>query len=78
MATTKQQICSVAKPGYVTLSAPVANTGVIYIGLTGVSASSYALGSGLSVPLELSDLSKVFVLASVGGESVNILGAYKS
>jgi hypothetical protein len=78
VATTKQQICSVAKPGYVTLSAPSTNTGVIYIGLTGVSVTSYALGSGLSVPLELSDLSKVYVLSSVAGESVNVLGAYKS
>lgn len=77
-ATTKQQITTHAKSGYATLSAPAANTGVIYVGLTGVSAANYALAAGSSVYLELIDLSLIWVLASVAAETVHVLGAYKS
>ena len=77
-ATTKQQITTHAKSGYATLSAPVANTGVIYVGLTGVSAANYALAAGSSVYLELIDLSLIWVLASVAAETVHVLGGYKS
>jgi hypothetical protein len=78
VCTTKQQICTAAKSGYVTFTAPSTNTGVIYIGLTGVGATNYPLASGASVEIELANLSLIYVLASVGGESVNVLGAYKS
>jgi hypothetical protein len=78
VCTTKQQITTQAKPGYVTLSAPSTNTGVIYIGLTGVGVTSYPLAADKSIGLELADLSLIYVLASVGGERVNVLGAYKS
>ena len=77
-ATTKQQITTQAKSGYATLSAPAGNTGVIYVGLTGVTSANYALAAGSSVYLELNDLSLIWVLASVGGETVHVLGGYKS
>jgi hypothetical protein len=77
-ATTKQQVSSHAKPGYITFTTPSTNTGVIYIGLTGVANTNYPLAADKSVTLEFSDLSLVYVLASVAGETVAVLGAYKA
>jgi hypothetical protein len=67
-----------AKPGSVILTTPAANTGLIYIGLTGVGASNYALAADKSIALELKDLSKIFVKNSVAGEKVHVIGSYKS
>jgi hypothetical protein len=78
VCTTKQQITTHAKSGYVIFTTPSTNTGVIYIGLTGVANTNYPLAADKSITLEFIDLSLIYVLASVAGESVNVLGAYKS
>jgi hypothetical protein len=66
------------KGGYVTLYAPEANTGLIYVGTDAVDANCFALEAGKSVPMELADLARIFVKNSVQGEKVHVLGAYKS
>jgi hypothetical protein len=71
-------ITNQTKAGYVTLYAPAANTGLIYVGTDAVSASSFALEAGKSVPIELADLARIFVKNTVAGEKVHVLGAYKS
>jgi hypothetical protein len=75
---TETAITDQAKPGSVILTTPAANTGLIYVGITGVGSSNYALASDKSIPLELKDLSKIFVKNSVAGEKVHVIGSYKS
>lgn len=71
-------ITAQAKPGSVILTTPAANTGFIYVGLTGAGSSNYALAADKTIALELKDLSKIFVKNSVAGEKVHVIGSYKS
>jgi hypothetical protein len=75
---TEGAITAQAKPGSVILTTPAANTGFIYVGITGVGSSNYALAADKSIALELKDLSKIFVKNSVAGEKVHVIGSYKS
>jgi hypothetical protein len=70
-------ITAQTKPGYVTLYAPNANTGVIYVGTDAVDDSCAAIEAGKSYPAELGDLARIFVKNSVAGEKVHVFGAYK-
>ncbi len=67
-----------ARPGSVILSTPAANTGVIYVGLSNVNDTKFALEADKSIAIELNDLSKIHVKNSVAGEKVHVIGSYKS
>lgn len=64
--------------GYVTLTAPSANTGNIYVGEDDVSNQSYALEPDKSITLELSDLSLIWVQSETVGDHINVIGAAKT
>jgi hypothetical protein len=66
------------KAGYITLTAPEANTGFIYVGEDDVSDISYALEAGHSVYLELAELGLIWVLNEAAGNHVSVIGAYKT
>jgi hypothetical protein len=74
----KAQITEHAKPGYAVIYNPGANTGVIYVGGSGVAVGSYAIEPGKSFPIESSDLSIWYVKNQVAGEQVFIGGSYKA
>jgi hypothetical protein len=75
---TATPITAQSRPGYVTLYAPEANTGLIHVGTAAVGTGSAAIEAGKSYPVELDNLATVYVLNTVNGEKVHVLGAYKS
>ena len=59
----------------VTIKALIANTGVIYVGNSGVlSTNGFALAAGDTISLDIANLATVFVNSSVNGEGVTYLG----
>lgn len=71
------QITTVAKAGYVTITANADNTGVVYVGDADVDNDSYNLAAESSIFMELDDLSKIYCYGAIADQSVDILGAYK-
>jgi hypothetical protein len=63
--------------GYVTITAPEGNTGNIFVGEDDVSNDSYHLEPGKSIPLELKDLSLIWVQSESAGDTVDVIGAAK-
>lgn len=71
------QLTTHEKAGYLTITAETDNTGDVYVGDVDVDNTSYALEAGLSVFMELDDLSKIYAYAAVADCQVKIVGAYK-
>lgn len=59
----------------VTVKALSTNTGLIFVGATGVSSSNgYVLSARESISLDISNLATVFINSSLDGEGVSYLG----
>lgn len=59
----------------VTIKSLLANTGVIYVGVTGVSSSNgFELGAGDTISLDISNLNTIYINSSVSGEGVSYIG----
>lgn len=71
------QITTIAKAGYVTITANADNTDVVYVGDADVDNDSYNLAAESSIFMEIDDLSKIYCFGAVADQSVDILGAYK-
>ena len=58
----------------VTIRAFVSNTGLIYVGTTGVTSSNgFQLDASETVSLDIDNLSKIFLNAGVSGEGVSYI-----
>ena len=77
-ANIASRVANYAKPGWVTIKALSTNGGSVYVGPTGLSASSGTLESGESVTYEVSDLSTIWALNVAAGYVINVFGAYKN
>ena len=63
---TSSQACK-----HVDLMAAIANTGIIYVGASGVTAATgIALYAGDVYSVDIDDLNDVYVLSSVDGENI--------
>lgn len=71
------RVANVNAAGYVTLTASEENTGDIYIGGSDVSANSYAIEPGKSVPIEHANLSQWYALAESAEDILFVAGSYK-
>lgn len=71
------QLTTIAKAGWMTISAPDGNAGVVYIGDADVDNTSYQLAAGKDHTVEIDNLSKYYAFAAVADCEISISGAYK-
>jgi hypothetical protein len=71
------QLTTIAKAGFLTITADADNTAVVYVADVNVDNDSYNLEPAASVFMELDDLSKIYAFTAVAGGAVDIIGAYK-
>lgn len=65
------QLASSTSTSSITIKALATNTGTIYVGSSSVSsANGFQLAAGDTLSLDLNNLNKVYLDASVGGEGV--------
>jgi len=77
--STAYQISTLEKQGRITVKNPTSNTGNVYIGTIGVSASTgHLLEPGEQVVIDTINLSKWWALSAAGSESITYLGEYLS
>lgn len=74
-AGTRVQLTATSTPILsVVIKAKTANTGTIYVGNSAVSSSNgFVLLAGDTVSIEIDDLSKIYLDASVNGEGITYL-----
>jgi len=59
----------------VTVKANNANSGTVYVGLTGVTTSTgFELGAGESVSLPVDNTNRIFVIASAASQTISYVG----
>lgn len=76
-AGTEVPITTAKRIRAINVKARSVNTGLIYVGINGVSSSDgYELAAGESVTIELDDSSKVYVDSAVNGEGVTWIAIY--
>ena len=77
VGTTETQLTTVSTPCRkgVLVKAISTNTGIVYIGKTGVTTiSGYELTAGEAVSIEIDNVNKIFAIASVAGQGVCWIG----
>ena len=71
VGTSAEVLTSTVSAKHVDIMAAIANTGIIYVGGSGVtSATGIALYPGDVYSLDIDDLNDVYVVATVNGENV--------
>lgn len=72
------QVLNSNDDGYLLIKAHLTNSGIAYVGLSGVNADSgYPLGSSEELKVELSDMSLIYV-SGVSGDKVSYHGATRN
>ena len=62
--------------GYITIAASEDNLGSLFVGPSGVTVTSYQLQAGDSLDLEMNDLSKLYVTASIAAQTMFYIALY--
>jgi len=74
-------IVGIGHAGYVTITTPSGNSGVVYVGDSGVASVpdyGYQMEADKSITLELADLGNIWVMNETSGDYISVIGAYKT